>query len=123
MLLAPRDIPANTFPAICWLRAVFVEDLAQIAMDAARRQERVTVDAAGPEVFSFNESVRLIAGMLGRRVRMAHPTLVYFITRILGFTAQRTAPNPRRLTERMGLPTAPQHFLLTIFVITNMLKT
>lgn len=69
------------------LQPVFVEDLAQIATDIAGKQENVTVDAAGPETYSFNGLVQLIASKLGRRVRIAHvhPTLVYLMTRMLGF--------------------------------------
>lgn len=69
------------------LQPVFVEDLAQIATDAAGRQENVTVDAAGPEIYSFNELVRLIASKIGRRIRTVHipPALVYLMTRALGF--------------------------------------
>ncbi|HEV2247772.1 MAG TPA: NAD(P)H-binding protein [Terriglobia bacterium] len=68
------------------LQPVFVEDLAQIATDAAGKQENVTVDAAGPETYSFNGLVQLIASKLGCRVRIAHvhPTLVYLMTRALG---------------------------------------
>jgi uncharacterized protein YbjT (DUF2867 family) len=69
------------------LQPVFVEDLVEIVINAASRRENVTVDAAGPEVYSFNELVRLIASTVGRRVRIAHinPALAYILTRILGF--------------------------------------
>jgi uncharacterized protein YbjT (DUF2867 family) len=68
------------------LQPVYVEDLAEIATSAASNPENVTVDAVGPEAYTFNEIVLLIARALGRRVRLAHvpPTLAYYLTRLLG---------------------------------------
>jgi uncharacterized protein YbjT (DUF2867 family) len=72
------------------LQPVFAEDLAEIAVNAAANEENVTVDAAGPEAFSFNELVRLIARTLGGRIRIVHvnPTLSYYLTRVLGFAVR-----------------------------------
>ncbi|HXH51099.1 MAG TPA: NAD(P)H-binding protein [Terriglobia bacterium] len=68
------------------LQPIFVEDLAQIAIDAARSQENVIVDAVGPETYSFNGLVQLIARTLGRNIRVSHvtPALAYVLTRLLG---------------------------------------
>jgi uncharacterized protein YbjT (DUF2867 family) len=54
------------------LQPVHVEDLAEIAISAASKQENVTVDAVGPETYSFNELVRIIASILARHVRITH---------------------------------------------------
>jgi uncharacterized protein YbjT (DUF2867 family) len=69
------------------LQPIFVEDLAEIAVNAASTRGNITVDAVGPETYSFNELVQLIARTLGRRVRTlhVHPTLAYLMTRMLGF--------------------------------------
>jgi uncharacterized protein YbjT (DUF2867 family) len=68
------------------LQPVFVEDLAEIAVNAASKPENVILDAVGPETYSFNELVRLIARTLGRNVRIGHvnPALAYVLTRLLG---------------------------------------
>jgi NADH dehydrogenase len=68
------------------LQPIFVEDLAEIAVNAASMHESLTIDAVGPETYTFNELVRLIARILGRNIRIGHvpPMLAYFLTRLLG---------------------------------------
>jgi uncharacterized protein YbjT (DUF2867 family) len=68
------------------LQPVYAEDLAEIATNAASNTEDVAVDAVGPETYTFNEIVLLIARALGRRRRLAHvpSTLAYLLTRLLG---------------------------------------
>jgi uncharacterized protein YbjT (DUF2867 family) len=68
------------------LQPIFVEDLAEIAVNAASMHESVTIDAVGPETYTFNELVQLIARTLGRNIRIGHvtPMLAYVLTRLLG---------------------------------------
>lgn len=68
------------------LQPVYADDLAEIAINAASKPENVVMDAVGPEAYTFDEIVLLIARTLGRRVRLAHvpPTWAYFLTRALG---------------------------------------
>jgi uncharacterized protein YbjT (DUF2867 family) len=68
------------------LQPVFVDDLAELAVTAGRGQDDVAVDAVGPEIFSFEELVSLIARLLRRRPRIVHaPAVVaYALTRMLG---------------------------------------
>lgn len=54
------------------LQPASVEDVADIAVAAGQSDENVTVDAAGPEVFTFEELVRLIAATLSSRARIVH---------------------------------------------------
>ena len=54
------------------LQPVFVEDLAEIAVDAARHHGSLILDAVGPEVYTFGQLVELIAGAVGSRARIAH---------------------------------------------------
>ncbi|MBI5043651.1 MAG: NAD(P)H-binding protein [Nitrospirae bacterium] len=42
------------------LQPVFVEDLADIAIDASNKKENMIIDAAGPEIYTFEELVKLI---------------------------------------------------------------
>lgn len=72
------------------LQPVFVEDLAAIAVGAASRKENVTLDAVGPEIYSFNELIQLIARTLGRKVRIIpmNPALALFLTRLLGLAVR-----------------------------------
>jgi uncharacterized protein YbjT (DUF2867 family) len=46
--------------------------MAQLIADAADQQRNTVLDAVGPEAFSFEELVRLIAAQVGRSVRLVH---------------------------------------------------
>jgi uncharacterized protein YbjT (DUF2867 family) len=54
------------------LQPVFVEDVAEIAVDAAHDDRRVTLDAAGPEVWTFNELLALLARSVGSSARIVY---------------------------------------------------
>jgi NADH dehydrogenase len=98
------------------LQPVFVEDLAELAVNAAQRSTNIQLDAVGPEVFTFNELVHLLADLLGRTVRIVHapPMLALFCTAILGRfmgDVMLTADEIRGLTANLLVspnpPTAP----------------
>lgn len=69
------------------IRPIYVEDMARLIADAAGRSENTVLDAVGPETFAFEELVRLIAGQMGRSVRLVHlPTpLAYLATLVTGW--------------------------------------
>lgn len=69
------------------IQPIYVEDMAALMADAAAREDSYTQDATGPETYSFEELVRLIASTLERRVRLVHvPTgLAYLATRCVGW--------------------------------------
>src|SRR5205823_12029327 len=48
------------------------EDTAAIAIEAAAAPGNVTVDAAGPESYSFDELVRLVGSAVGHRRSLVH---------------------------------------------------
>jgi NADH dehydrogenase len=54
------------------LRPVSVEDVAELCVHAARSQTSDVLDAVGPETFTFEELLRLIARTIGRRVLFVH---------------------------------------------------
>lgn len=68
------------------VQPVFVEDFADLAIELSRREGNVVVDAVGPEIYSFDELLRTIAGALRRKVWLAHapPGIVHLATTILG---------------------------------------
>jgi uncharacterized protein YbjT (DUF2867 family) len=49
------------------LQPIYVDDLAQLAVEAASSSENLIVDAIGPETFAYRELVSLIAGAIGHR--------------------------------------------------------
>jgi len=68
------------------LQPVFVEDMTRIAVEAADRADNLVLDAVGPETFTFDELVCLIARTVGSRARIlrAPPGLALFGARVLG---------------------------------------
>src|SRR5262249_38957660 len=68
------------------LQPIYVEDLASIAVEAAHSSYNVVIDAVGPEIFSFEDLVRLLANAVRSRAVILHasPGLALTATRILG---------------------------------------
>ncbi len=68
------------------MQPVFVEDLAELVVRLGRESDNVVVDAAGPEVHTFEEWVRLIAEAIGRGPRILHmsPRVTHWLTAIVG---------------------------------------
>jgi uncharacterized protein YbjT (DUF2867 family) len=69
------------------IRPIYVEDMAKMMVDALEHEANTVLDAVGPETFTFDELVRLIAMVVGRPVRLVHlPTaLAYLFTSIIGW--------------------------------------
>jgi len=69
------------------LQPIYVEDMAQLAVDVARQEENVTLDAVGPDIFTFDEMVRLIAQKVGSKARIVHvsPGVALFLSRLVGY--------------------------------------
>ena len=68
------------------VRPIYVEDMARLMVDAAAQKENTVFDAVGPETFTFEELVRLIAGEVGRPVHIVRMpvALAYLSTRLTG---------------------------------------
>lgn len=54
------------------LQPIFVDDLAKLAVDVGYAQGNILWDAVGPDVFTFEELVRLIGQTLGLRRSLLH---------------------------------------------------
>jgi NADH dehydrogenase len=52
------------------IQPVYVEDMADLMVEAGRSDENLVMDAVGPEVFSFAELVQKIAEVIGRQVEI-----------------------------------------------------
>ena len=61
--------------------------LAQLAVNAGAGSEDVVLDAVGPETFTFEEMVRLIARRVGSRARLIHvrPSVALLAARMAGW--------------------------------------
>jgi uncharacterized protein YbjT (DUF2867 family) len=68
------------------LQPVFVDDLAELAVNAAHRDTPLVLDAAGPETFPFDELIRLMAKQVGSHARLLHlrPERAHQFIRMVG---------------------------------------
>jgi NADH dehydrogenase len=68
------------------VRPIYVEDMARVMVEAAGEEESTAIDAVGPETFTFEGLVRLIATEVGRPVRIVRmpAALAYLCTRLTG---------------------------------------
>lgn len=68
------------------LQPVFVEDVAEIAVNSAYSDKNIIIDAVGPEIYTFDELVLLIADKINSRAKIIHlnPELSLFLSRLIG---------------------------------------
>ena len=69
------------------LQPVYVEDVADIAVDAASEKENVVIDAVGPEVYTYDALVNMIRRGVRSRARILHlrPGLALILSRLVGY--------------------------------------
>jgi nucleoside-diphosphate-sugar epimerase len=68
------------------LQPIYVEDLAEICIETAHARENTCLDAAGPEIFTFEELIRLLQKAVGSHARIIHlpPRLALFFSKVFG---------------------------------------
>jgi uncharacterized protein YbjT (DUF2867 family) len=69
------------------LQPIYVDDLAELAVAQGRAQDTVTIDAIGPETFTYRELVQTIGNAIGRPrpIISVPPILGYAVGWTLGF--------------------------------------
>jgi NADH dehydrogenase len=69
------------------VQPVHVEDVAEMAVTAAERGESGVQDCVGPEVYTYEELIRLIAQGVGSKAKITHlpPGLALFFSKIVGY--------------------------------------
>ena len=75
------------------IQPVFVGDLAELAADLANERRNLAMDAVGPEIYTFNELVALLARTIASKARIIHvgPSVELILARILsGLTGDVT---------------------------------
>lgn len=92
------------------IRPIYVEDMAQLIADAVDQQGNTVLDAVGPETFSFEELVRLIAAQVGRSVRLVHlpMPLAYVSTLLTGWFVRDVVLTWEEYKGLMGNLLAPE---------------
>ena len=68
------------------VQPIYAEDLAAQAVEAGSRTDSFVADSAGPETFTFEELLRLLASGVGARVRLVRmsPSLGFALTKLVG---------------------------------------
>jgi len=86
------------------LQPVYVDDVADQAVRAARLSENVIIDVAGPEVFTFRELVELIAEAVGSRARLlsVRPGLAHLLTKPVGWCVRDILLTPEEVSGLMA---------------------
>ena len=69
------------------VQPIYVEDLAEFAIDAAQKDEDIIIDAAGPETFTFSDLVHLIKEKVKSKAKIIHlpPRMPLIFSRIVGW--------------------------------------
>jgi len=69
------------------VQPIFAADLAEIAEKAARDDRSATLDAVGPEIFTFDELVRMLARAVGSKSRIVHvdPRIALAFAQMVGW--------------------------------------
>jgi uncharacterized protein YbjT (DUF2867 family) len=66
------------------IRPIYVEDMARLLADASEQHGNSVINAVGPETFTFEELVRLIAERVGRPTHLIHlPAAVAYLSTLL----------------------------------------
>lgn len=87
-----RRVPFFTIPGRGDYRVqpIFAADLAEIAVNAPRDDRNAVLDAVGPEIFTFDELVRMLANAVRSKARIVHvdPRIAVALTKIIGWTVR-----------------------------------
>ncbi len=69
------------------LQPVFIDDMADLAVQAGASTQDLLQDVVGPEIFSFNQLVALIGAKIGRNTRLVHlpPGLTLRLAHLIGW--------------------------------------
>ncbi len=92
------------------VRPIYVEDMARLAVDAAGQEASTVFDAVGPETFTFEELIRLIAGHVERSVRLVNipMPLAYVLTFVTGWFVRDVVLTWEEYQGLMGNLLAPE---------------
>lgn len=86
------------------IQPVYVDDVAELAVELGARDDNIIIDAVGPETFSFEGLVRRIAEHLGiGRRKLVHisPRLALTVGRVLGMFVRDVLITPEEIAGLM----------------------
>jgi len=83
------------------VQPVHVDDVADLLVELGLTDEAAEIDASGPDVYEFNDLVRLVAAGIGRPARLLHlpAPVVLATTRLIGLVVHDTVLTRDEITE------------------------
>jgi uncharacterized protein YbjT (DUF2867 family) len=86
------------------LQPVYVDDLAALAVEAGEQGSNVIWDAVGPDIFTFDELVRLIGNAIGHPRPISHlpPRLALAASRMIGLFVRDVILTPEEVDGLMA---------------------
>jgi NADH dehydrogenase len=102
----------------CAVQPVYVDDVAELAVAAAHQDGDIILDAVGPEAYTFNDMVQLIATKVRSRAKIVHvpPGVALFLSRLVGYILRDVVLTEDEMHSLMagllvssGPPTAGTH--------------
>ena len=83
------------------IQPVHVEDVAEVAVRAGGLTDDVTVDAGGPDVFTFDDFVALVRQAVGSRALIVHMPVIASLTaaRLIGLVVRDVVLTRHEVTE------------------------
>jgi uncharacterized protein YbjT (DUF2867 family) len=86
------------------LQPVFVDDLAALAVDSLYQNDNLIVDAVGPDFYSFDELVHLVAEKIEVRARLVHvpPRLALTAAQLLSLFVNDVMLTPEEVDGLMA---------------------
>jgi uncharacterized protein YbjT (DUF2867 family) len=68
------------------VQPIFVEDFADLAVELGARDDNVEIDAVGPDIFTYEDMVRLIGSKIGSSTWLVHASsaLAMFFSKVAG---------------------------------------
>lgn len=69
------------------IQPVFVGDVADMAVRAGHQDDNIVLDAVGPETFTFDQLVRMVAKQINSRAKIVYvrPRLALFLAQMIGY--------------------------------------
>jgi uncharacterized protein YbjT (DUF2867 family) len=67
------------------MQPIFVEDLAKLIIDAGNERENKLIDAAGPEIYTYTELIKMLCNVLHKKriIIMLPTSFVYYASKII----------------------------------------
>lgn len=86
------------------VQPVYVEDLAELAIRVGAEDTNLVVDSVGPEVFTYERLVQLIAENVSSRVKTVHvrPWLLLLVSRLVGQVVRDVVLTPDEIKGLMA---------------------